>query len=189
MMDFFIFVIRAARSVGWSVGRLWSNVQFSHSGAFCSRAPPDFTLFYFWWFCVKAGGGAQINGRAPFVRGGGGWGHITQTKPGNTPTCNKNPNSRSELFQCFFCVLCRKMKNFAGDFKNVKNLNHSCCQKYIVFKNYKYWKITSFTCEETVSVFLTISCTIIQILLWGTWCQVAEIRERGNLLLSMLTVL
>ena len=37
------------------------------SGAFCFRAPLDFSVFYFWWFLRESrGGGAQTDGRAPF---------------------------------------------------------------------------------------------------------------------------
>lgn len=78
-----------------------------------------------------------------------------------------------------------KMKTYC-DFKIFKPLI-TAAVKYIVFKILQILKY-QFTCEETVSVFLTISCTIKQIILSGTWCQVAEIWERGNLL-SMLTVL
>lgn len=68
-------------SVDWRVDCGWM-LNSVILGAFCFRAPPDSTVFYFWWFCVKAGGGAQINGRAPFGKetgiffflGGGGAG-------------------------------------------------------------------------------------------------------------------
>lgn len=84
------------------------------SGAFCFRAPLDFSIFYFWWFLRESRvGGAQRDGRAPFgqekkngvVLGAGfgdfGGGYITQTKPGNTPTCNKNQTAGPSCFNVF----------------------------------------------------------------------------------------
>lgn len=111
------------------------NVQLSFFAA-----PLDFTLFYF----LRSAGGRghkymleKIKGG--WVVGGEGGGHITQTKPGNTPTCNKTPRTADPrcckmfvvFFLSFLSILCfmSTMKNCAGDFeKRGKTLNHSRCQ-------------------------------------------------------------
>lgn len=96
------------------------------------------------------------------------WWRGLKLRPGNTPTCNWS--SRSTLLRLSLCFNVEKWTSLLVVLKTLIS----------VFKDDKYWRITSFTCEETVSVFLTLSRTIIQILLWGTWCQVTEIRAEGT---------